>query len=359
MTTYIQYPNAMEERLKIIDNIIDITDENNNILKDPNIKLEFSCNKYSSKKNSIYHITLNDKHLSKKDNHRIKYKCCTCENIHNVGVTQFLRKVNKCSYRCNLCCNKDVEKVMTINKKSLIGQKIESEKLFEEYDDDFKSDYFGYHLTSDDYKRISDNLIGLQNGNIACENLEFWPVFKNNNQMMFSGTFYDKKNDILVKGNQPMMRCDNCNEVWRAELLQKFKNCHRIMCNNCTLCNKTFKIRSIKNIINEPIIYQSQLELKFISWCANNNIILKNGPNIQYTFENKERKYRVDFQIKDILIEIKDNHIWHKNQLVSGMRDAKVFAVQQEIDRGKYKGYYMITPKDWVCSLNKIKMLTK
>lgn len=349
----------MEERIKIIDNVIEITDGNNDIINNPNIKLEFSCNKYSSKKNSMYHITLNDKHLSKKDNHRIKYKCCTCETIHVIGVTQFLRKINKCSYRCNLCCNKNSEKDTNITKKSLIDQKIESEKLFQEYDDDFKSDYFGYHLTSDDYERISDNLIGLQNGNIVCENLEFWPVFKTNNQMMFSGMFYDKKNDILVRGNQFIMRCDNCNEVWRTELLQKFKNCHRILCNNCSLCNKTFKIRSMKNIINEPIIYQSQLELKFISWCANNNIILKNGPNIPYTFENKQRKYRVDFQIGDMLIEIKDNHIWHKNQIDSGIWKAKELAVHQEIENGKYKGYYMITPKDWVYSLNKIKMLAK
>lgn len=364
----------MEERKKIIDNIIEITDENNNILKDPDILLDFSCNKYSSKKNSIYHITLNGKHLSKKNNHRIKYKCCSCENIHIIGVTQFLRKVNKCSYRCNLCCNKDdvkrqnhrcyFQNIETDNKnvvtqKSLIDQKIESEKLFEEYDDDFKINYFRNHLTLEDYNRISSNVMGIQNGNIALANLEYWPIFKTNNQMLFSGIFYDKVNDIIVRGNQPVMKCENCQNIWRAKQLHKFKNCHRILCNNCTLCNKTFKIRLMKNIINEPIIYQSQLELKFISWCANNNIILKNGPTILYMFENKQRKYRVDFQIGEILIEIKDNHIWHRNQVESGLWKAKELAIQQEIENKKYKYYYVIMPKNWICSLNNIKMLTK
>jgi len=34
-------------------------------------------------------------------------------------------------------------------------------------------------------------------------------------------------------------------------------------------------------------------------------------------------------------------------------------SVYQEIAKGKYKQYYMITPKTWVYSLNKIKELTK
>jgi hypothetical protein len=350
----------MDERLKILNNIIEITKDNIPI-EIKSIKLEFSCNKYSSKKNSIYHITLNDKHLSKRDTFNIKYKCITCEANHIVGTTQFLRKINKCSYSCGSCCSslcKGVQQTQ-IHPLSLKEQKEESDKLFDEYDDDFKNTYYSYHLTNEDYKRISKNIISLQNGKYKIEDLEYWPVFKTNNQMLFSSVFYDNTNNLIIKANQPILQCDNCNNNWRAKTLEKYKNCHKILCSSCTLCNKTFKIRTTKNCINDIILYQSKLELNFINWCNNNSIIVKNGPSLSYIFQDIERKYKVDFIIKDLLIEIKDNHIWHKNDIKTGKHEAKINAVKEAIKNGNYKEYYLITPDIWVNTLKIIKQQIK
>ena len=367
----------MEERQRIINNITEITKDNIPI-EIQSIRLDFSCNKYSSKKNSIYHITLNDKHVSKKDTLNFKYKCITCEANHIVGTTQFLRKINKCSYRCSLCVNKDEVKrlnhsqyLSTLENKdtkrllntqpqqpclSLREQKTESDVLFDEYDDDFKDTYYSYHLTDEDYKRVSKNIISLQNGKYKIEDLEYWAVFKTNNQMLFSSVFYDKANDLIIKANQPILRCENCGNDWRAKTLEKFKNCHKILCSSCTLCNKTFKIRTTKNCVNDSILYQSKLELNFINWCNNNSIIVKNGPTIPYVFQGIERKYKVDFRINDLLIEIKDNHIWYKNDIKSGKNDAKINAVKEAIEKGIYKEYYLITPDVWVNTLKTIKL---
>lgn len=352
----------MDSRNTIVQNLIDITDSDNNKIKIDEIRIDFSCNKYSSKKNSIYRIVLNDKFLTKRDKYNFKYKCVTCNSIHVVGTTQFLRKVNKCSIRCNLCCNKDdtkCDKNDDYQQPSFLEMKVASEKLFEEYDEDFKANYFNYHLTCEDYSRISRNIVSIQNGKYSIDNLQFWPIFKTNNQILFSSVLYDYHNNIIIKANQPIMKCDNCGNEWRAKLLERYKNHHKIMCNDCTLCNKTFKIRTTKNIQNDNILYQSQLELKFINWCKCNNIIVNNGPKIPYEFDGKERIYRVDFQIDDILIEIKDNHIWHQNQVQSGKWKKKEESVYQEIAKEKYKKYFMITPKTWVNDLNKIKELTK
>jgi hypothetical protein len=87
------------------------------------------------------------------------------------------------------------------------------------------------------------------------------------------------------------MKCDNCEKEWRCKSLEGFKNCFKILCPECKLCNRTFKIRPIKNINNEIITYQSKLELKFINWCDSNMLIVKNGPSIEYIFNNKKHKY--------------------------------------------------------------------
>jgi hypothetical protein len=371
----------MDERLKILNNIIEISIDTTPI-EIKSIRLEFSPNKYSSKKNSIYHITLNDKHLSKKDAFNIKYKCVSCDAIHIVGTTQFLRKINKCSYRCGLCVNKDEIKrlnhscyLSTLDNKdtrsikqqtpnkpslSLREQKMESDRIFEEYDDDFKDNYYTYHLTNEDYERISKNIISLQNGKYKIEDLEYWSVFKTNNQMLFSSVFYDNANNLVIKANQPILRCDNCGNDWRAKTLEKYKNCHKILCPACTLCNRTYKIRTTKNCVKDIILYQSKLELNFINWCNNNSIIVRNGPVLPYVFLDVARKYKVDFMIRcggdaDILIEIKDNHIWYRNDIKSGKHEAKMSAVRAAIEKGDYKEYYLITPDIWVNTLKTIK----
>jgi len=76
-------------------------------------------------------------------------------------------------------------------------------------------------------------------------------------------------------------------------------------------------------------------------------LVVNNGPNVDYVFHNKERKYKVDFQIDNILIEIKDFHIWHRNQVESGLWDEKVKAVNQFILDNKLRKYYFITPNNW------------
>ena len=375
----------MDERLKILNNILEITKDNIPV-EIKNIRLEFSCNKYSAKKNSIYHITLNDKHLSKRDTFNIKYKCVSCEATHIVGTTQFLRKINKCSYRCGLCVNKDeikrlnhtcylstldnrntrsIQQQASIKPLSLREQNEESVKQFGEYDDDFKDTYYSYHLTNEDYKRISKNIISLQNGKYKIEDLEYWSVFKTNNQMLFTSVFYDSTNNLVIKANQPILRCDNCGNDWRAKTLEKYKNCHKILCPACVLCNKTYKIRTTKNCVNDIVLYQSKLELNFINWCNNNSIIVKNGPVLPYVFLDVARKYKVDFEIKGggsdakasegLLIEIKDRHIWYRNDIKSGKHEAKLKAVRAAIEKGDYKEYYLITPDIWVNTLKTIK----
>ena len=59
--------------------------------------------------------------------------------------------------------------------------------------------------------------------------------------------------------------------------------------------------------------------------------------------------------IKDLLIEIKDNHIWYRNDIKTGKNEAKINAVKEAIKNGDYKEYYLITPDIWVNTLKTIK----
>jgi hypothetical protein len=357
----------MEKRQQIINNIIEITEENKKIDIE-NILLEFSKHKYSSTKNETWHIVLNGINISRRNKYVFKYKCITCNLENSVKTIQFLRKIINGSENCDLCKNKEDHKrsqqsqfmkgntinkgVLKFNKpiiiKSLTELKEESLALFDTYDINFKTNYFKTHLSESDYKRISKNLISFQNSKFdKIIDYDFWPIYKVSNQMIFTSIIYDKKTNIVIKIDNPILKCDVCEKNWRAKSLVKFKNDIKITCKDCSLVNKTFRIRKTYNCDNKLILYQSKLELKFINWCNTMNIKLLNGPIIPYIFNNINRKYKVDFQIKKILIEIKDNHIWHQNDIKSGKWQAKEDAVKQLIKINQYDDYYLINPDNW------------
>jgi len=341
-------------REQILDSIIEVREKKTNIIVPIKSKeLKFESSKYSSTKENIWHIFINDIKIKKTSEYLISYKCLSCDQINIVGTTQFLRKIRQCKSQCYQCIHFLLKNKVEKKEINLIDFHQKSIKEFELYPDQYTNSYFLSHLSDNDYVRIKKNIISLGNGKYSnIDDYEYWSIYKVNNQMKFSSVLYDKMNNIIFKADQPIMKCDNCEKNWRCKSLESFKNCYKILCTDCKLCNRTFKIRSIKNNNGDILIYQSKLELKFIHWCNSSNIIVKNGPNIDYVFNDKKRKYRVDFQINDIFIEIKDFHIWHKNQVECGLWKEK-----EDVAKINCKKYFFITPNNWNQMLSELKNL--
>lgn len=372
-----------EERMKLVRNITHITDASGVELQDFNLAIEFSQKKYSAKKTAIWHLLLNGKSISRKDIYNFMYTCVTCGSKHKIATVSLLRKINKCSHECIECVNfnaqkrlnhsvnfasymqtkthaqSQIEPVVEPIIKSYIQKRDECLVKFNALDDEYKQSYFNIHLTLEDYARISKNIISFHNGKYTgadLSDIEYWPVYNSTNQMTFTHMMYNTRQGTIFKPHQPILKCDNCDEHWRAKSIERFKNCVRIQCKTCSLVNNTFILRRHQNINRELILYQSKLELKFINWCNNTGIVVKNGPIIPYTFAGKERTYRVDFEIvnnvlgtmNNILVEIKDNHVWHKADLESGKWQAKELAACEQVNKGIYKKYMMITPITWM-----------
>lgn len=357
-------------RENIVNSITEIKlkeDDSNIIIPIISRELKFETSKYSSKKEDIWHVTINDIKLKKTSKYLISYNCPTCNKISTISTTCFLRKVRNCRPGCFQCSvirlnSTNYPPKEKIEKKKLTIKEFHEQSIidFNLYPEDYKNSFLLSHLSSDDYNRLKSKIISFGNSKYKdLDNYEFWPILKVNNQMKFSSVLYDIINNSIFKTDQPIIRCDNCEKTWRAKSLESFKNDHKILCHDCKLCNKIFKIRPIKNALNNVIIYQSKLEHKFIEWCNNKNIVVTNGPNVEYFFNEKTRKYRVDFKIDKILIEIKDYHIWHKNQIASGMWDKKVEAVWKYIGENNLDKYLFITPKNWNEKINELEKLLK
>ena len=324
----------------------------------------------NSNTNAIYKIKANNTIINKNNPYMIEYNCIICNKRNIFRLNNIVRKINRNIKRCIQCVNSCPDKISnqritlfdTLEKKNdnnIINKSIDIDKEqqyidysnneFNEEDSDFQDMYFSKHLTNEDFNRIKDKIISFQNDKFTnLQNFIYISNARIGNGTKYNPRLYDINHKVFEKPIYVKFKCENCENDFIHRDLYIVKNKYKILCRYCSLCNNTFKIRTFHNILNEQITYQSKLELNFIKKMNNLNILIRNGPKINYSFNSKNRKYIVDFYIPCIntLIELKDNHIWHKEQIDNGIWKAKMDKVKELLTNNTYDNYLLIYPKN-------------
>lgn len=312
--------------------IIYVEKISNKEIYDGEFDIRLFKSKYSNLNSGVYTLFLHDVRLNPKE-YKVKYKCL-CGYINTIHLVKFIKKrTNKCPK-----CKESEEKsskhsfmlknklyLPKVHKTTNIDEIIEeSKEKFQLENKTFIDEYYTKNITIDEFNLIKDKIHSINGVNINDGEIKFEPFLMTNNQTKYSQYIIKDGNKILLSNVKFM--CDNCGEIFNTSRRIKTKvNNVKIMCSKCTFCNKTFKLRSYITSFNDRITYQSNLELNFINICEKNNIRILDGGLIPYTFKDKTHKYRIDFFLPEynIMVEIKDNHIWHKNQVKSGKWLAK------------------------------------
>lgn len=353
------------------NNIIQIRDKKTNIIVlNDRCAIQKITSLYSNTKEPIFKLVIDNKSISRNNSYTIKYKCQTCRSEKEITLNLFMRKVNKETSRCEDCKNKDEEKckkqsefmkqnfssilsgnynkVITKVKENTLEQHIEkSLKDWENQEYEFKEKYFLYHLTVEDFERIKSKIVSINNNKYNDINeWNYISTYRIYNQTKFTPMLIHKKNNCSEKPLYLKFKCDNCDDEFIHRDLEVVKNHLKLLCQCCSLTNKKFYLRkkTLKN--GDKIMWQSVPERRFIEWCEDNNISIKNGPKVSYNFKDKQHIYRVDFELPNnrLLIEIKDNHCWHKEQVESGKFQAKELAAKEWCKNNNYT-YHVIFPK--------------
>lgn len=370
----------------LLENIIEIKNKKTNELLDlTKLYIDKIVHKYSNTKLPIYRFIYNDNIIKKNNDYQIKHKCILCESIKDVALNNALRKINKNIIRCNTCreleelkrqnqsCfmkdtfknhGKVIQKIresQSQNKSITLLEKLEYDKeIFNNYDDDFKDNYFKRNMTIEEFNYIRPKIVSIQNGKYKLnedEDLVYYPIVSISNQTRFCSYLYSTSRNSLEKISGLIIKCDNCDSLFKSRDLHSHKNKIKAFCVDCNLTNNVFKVRSYTNLSGEKILYQSKFELKFIRFCNEHKIYITNGPKIEYHWNNKDRTYRIDFAIPKLkyLIEIKDNHCWHLDNLNTGKWQSKELGVQEYIKSNQdYDKFIMIFPKNYVNLTKKI-----
>ena len=358
-----------------LNSITEIYDKKNKSkikdIYDDNIKIEKISSLYSNTKIPIYKMVINGKVISRNNSYVVTYKCQYCDINNSITLNLFTRKLNRNITKCNNCKNQDdnkrechskwmKENASNLRKKIFIKEKknvksiedliIESEEYWKNIDDDFKEAYTKKHLTENEYDRIKDKIVSINNDKITdIMNYKYIFNYKINNQTLFNPMIINFDKKLIEKIVYIKFKCENCNSLFVNRDLYIQKNKYKILCKDCSFCNNTFKIRNLTNIKKEKVIYQSQFEKKFIIYCNENNILIQNGDKIKYNWNNKNLNYKIDFKIpeKKYLIELKDDHIWYKKEKINGKNEAKINAAKKFASNIGYE-YFIIFPKNYM-----------
>lgn len=302
--------------------------------------------KYSSTKIPVYRFFIDGKVIKKNNGFKVAYRCITCNRLNDVALNNITRKMNRGMVFCASCRNLDEDKrrrqretlFNTLSNPDerrqvsvpMKDRLLQDETAFDDMDEEFKEHYFRRHMDRQEFEYIRSKIVCVGN-NVDISELEYYPCVSVSNQVRFNPHLYDPKEDALVKFHDICVKCDSCQTNFRKKNLFTLKNRIKALCRDCNLTNDVFKIRTHHNCRGEKVLYQSKFELKFIKECNALGVYIQNGPKIPYTFLGKKREYRVDFSIPKLhmLVEIKDNHVWHRDQVDSGKWESKMDGIRE------------------------------
>lgn len=328
---------------KLSENIVSIVNKKTNEITVGVFSINEYIDKYSSTKTCSLRLFVDDVAIRTK-NYNIVYKCEFCEKSTKMHLKKFLLKKTLICRSCKeLDCDKRLKhsifmsnsfllngRICPINKKSSMDNSIDgiyNKGLVDFYNQTqaFKDSFYKQHITESEFATLRPFIFSICDVKLTSDYV-FLETFKSNNQMLFTQKIYDTINDILLPLRNVKMVCSKCGKIFNISRLLKEKSTHfKIMCKDCSFCNKTFKIKTTNNILGETVKYQSSIEYKFICFFNDNRIVVNNGCDVKYEYINKLHTYRIDFYLPDykMMIELKDDHIWHKNQVRDGIWSLK------------------------------------
>lgn len=327
-----------------------------------------SQNKFQTKfQNLVNHLFIDGIKVKNSDKINFEYKCLTCGEINKISsYKRLISKINNSNFQyCVHCYQKnDVNNMIEIRKKNLTGKKkgevkfakekpVKNKINFNDLSEEEKTYYWERHYKIDEWNSFIKEFNVKFVNDINVNEVEYIPYFPTNNQNKFSSKI--KYNGQLFGIMSVKCQCKICGNIfkfhWEKQNIKnkKFKN----ICRDCGrseyFTNKTWHTKSCNNINNDKILYQSNYEKMFIDFCNENNILIINGPKLEYFFNNKNRHYYVDFYVPKLnwIIELKDEHPFHINDVNSGKFQAKNSIAEKFVKNGTFNKFLILFKKDF------------
>lgn len=312
----------MENIEKVLENgIISLFDKFGNEINFNKKELKYYKAKYSSTYKESLTLFVDGVPLVNLRNNKyhVKFKC-SCGNISTIYLSKYLVKQKLSCPKCRENEEKIQwhKKYFEMKRNGMERGNKKRKKCHYDFDSEneyFKQDYFRRNLTEEEFNDIKDLIYSVNGIVVKGKKVDFLIAEPCHNSKKYSQCI--KVDGKIIKLKDINLICGKCGNIFHItrQLKEHYKN-GKFYCKSCIFTNFTFSTK--KHEIG--VTYQSNEELKFINLCLEHGIRIENGFKIPYFFNGKLHIYNTDFFLPDLklIIEIKDNHIWHKKQIESG-----------------------------------------
>lgn len=213
--------------------------------------------------------SINLNKISRNNNFMCEYECSTCKRTNLVTFNVFTQKVKKQICICTTCSH--------TGKQSLVDKLSDDNKEFKKQSIEFKRNYFRKYLTPEEFTHIKNHMKSFQHEKFTnLDDFEYYPCVKTGDPCRYLPFLYDTKRDALEKIININFCCETCGEIFFNRELYAQKNKYKILCSSCGFTNNTFKLKNTINYRNEKVTYKSLFEKRFIDFCNDNKIVIRN-----------------------------------------------------------------------------------
>jgi len=256
--------------------------------------------------------------LSSGSVYKINCKCDVCGKMTNLEYRQYLKNLKSHNfYSCKNCTHlkcelTNIEKYgckMPLNNIDSEIYKKRKETMIENFGVEYlwqnNSKYQEVFITNYGKPNISMvDIIKIKKKNKSLEKYGTENVFQ-------SDIIKEKikKTNLEKYGFEYPSQSEDCRNKGKLTSISNFGVEHAMK--NSIYFNQRQKRLFKKSEFSElNLVYQGSYELDFIRYCKNNNIMIENGPSLNYQLEDRTRTYHSDFYLLkyNLICEIKSQY---------------------------------------------------
>lgn len=253
------------------NNIVEIYDENNKIVKFHKLDIKYEKTKRSSVFTNILYIDDIPIIGNKRNKYKVKF-LCDYGNYSIVALKFFLSKKD---IHCNKCSNRN-----HVHHYIYFQKKIEND--FNEYNNKFKIKYWDRHLHQYEFDKYLNYIVTINHKTFDKHKIKYYEHLRSNNQSLFQS--YISFDGNINTSKEPVksieLKCNICHNIFSIHPFNlRNININDIRCRKCNFSKMSFKSKLYKNTL---LTYQSKLEERFLDYCYNYGIKVMNGFEIPY-----------------------------------------------------------------------------
>lgn len=264
----------MEVPLLTRINYITTYRKNDKNIEDSNDIVRLKLNKISHRwidkeDKKIFQLIYDDVTITRKNNYIVSYNCLNCNRENIICLNNFIKKIEKQSHKCFTCTHGDnIEEKIKIDKEE-----------FELLEDKRKIAYKKRLMSNDQFNRIKKFIISYNNDKYNNINdVSYIPYYRpTESKKYYEPCFYNKELNVISRAINVIFECYHCKNRIKFDSIQPLRKKKYIFCKMCEVQFGPTKYKYESNIEGDNIRFKSKMQYKFLKYCNNNSIIVREG----------------------------------------------------------------------------------